>query len=468
MWSVIPSLVPIVQGLSVVFTQPSFATYQQVLLGWIMCLGRRTEFRVFEAIGGVPVARGSDHSFHRFYNFFGRSAWTVSDAVRQVAVQVVMKLCPGGELHLVVDATLLRKSGKHVYAIGWFHDAVRSTKKRVATALGNQWVVLGLTVRIPGTKRVFCLLLHAMLQQPGKGKTAAPELARRMLADVLEWFPERRFVMIGDGGFSANKLLGDLDPRVRYVGLMRADAALREMRIPPRPKSKRGPKPKQGPRLPSPCEAARRADGARGRRGRWQWRKITVLAYGAKRRVEVCPYDALWPKVFGSRPIQVVLCRTWEIGDEEVYLYTTDLDASPAWVVENYARRTSIEAAFKESKQVMEIQKPQHWCRASIEKLAPWVWLTQSVVALWYFTAGRDLPEAREARRKLGPWETEWSIRFMLRLLRRVSIQTTINTMSAKPRDLRQLVVALVLQHHFFGTVFRCFASQRLRCDFLA
>jgi hypothetical protein len=442
-WSVIPSLVPVVQGLSVVFTQPSFLTCQQVLLGWVMCLGRRTEFRVFEAIGGEPVARGGDHGFHRFYNFFSRSAWTAGDLARHVAVQVVMALCPRGELCLVADATLLRKSGKHVYAIGWFHDAVRSTKKRVATGLGNQWVVLGLALRIPGTKRVFCLLLHAMLQQPGKGKTAAPELARRMLADVLTWFPDRRFVLVGDGGFSAHKLLRDLDPRVRYVGLMRGDAALYETRVPPRPKGKPGPNAKQGPRLPSPREAARQSDRARGRGGRWRWKNVTVLAYGAKRKFQVCSYQALWPKVFGSRPIQVVLCRALEIGYDEVYLYTTDLEASPAWVVESYARRTSIEAAFKDSKQVMEIQKPQHWCQASIEKLAPWVWLTQSLVALWYFTVGRDLPEAREARRELGPWETEWSLRHMVRLLRRTTIRQAIIAMSAKQRDLQQLAASL-------------------------
>ena len=113
--------------------------------------------------------------------------------------------------------------------------------------------------------------------------------------------------------------------------------------------------------------------------------------------------------MFGTRVIQVVLCRGLDGGYGDVCLYTTDLEASAAWVVETYARRTSIETTFKGSKQVLEIQKPRHWCQSSIEKLAPWVWLMQSVVALWYLTEGRQLPEARAARRELGPWETEWS-----------------------------------------------------------
>ena len=53
-----------------------------------------------------------------------------------------------GLLYLVVDDTLLHKRGKHVYALGWFRDAVASTAKRVATASGNHWVVVGLAIRI--------------------------------------------------------------------------------------------------------------------------------------------------------------------------------------------------------------------------------------------------------------------------------------------------------------------------------
>jgi hypothetical protein len=440
MWSVIPSLETILQGLLGAFTQPSAATFLQVFVGWAMCLGRRTEFRVFEAIGGKPISRRKRHAFDRFYNFFSRSAWTVRDLAARVALQVVVTLNRTGVLHLVVDATLLHKSGKRVYAIGWFHDAVRSTKKRVATSLGNQWVVLGLAIRIPGLSRVFCLPIHALLQKPGKGQPGPAQLARQMLRDVLEWFPDRRFVLIGDGGFSGKPLLRDLDQRITYVGLMRGDAALHDPRIPRRRRGARGPKPKYGPRLLAPRQAARKADAGSSR---WRWTTIQVVAYGATQKFLVCAYQAVWPKVFGTRPIQVVLCHPLDKRYKEVYLYTTDLTASPAWVVEMYASRTSIEAAFKDSKQVMEIKKPQHWCRASIEKLAPWVWLTQSLVAVWYFTQGHKLPEARAARRQLGAWDTEWSLRHMLRILRRATLRATIQLTSPKKHDLQQSLEAL-------------------------
>ena len=105
----------------------------------------------------------------------------------------------------------------------------------------------------------------------------------------------------------------------------------------------------------------------------------------------------------GVAPIQIVVVRDPEGKFRDAYLFTTDLGASLSWVVATFARRWSIEVMFKASKQVMGIEGPQHWCRESIEKLAPWVWLMQSVVSLWYLTVSHAVPEAESARRNLGP-----------------------------------------------------------------
>lgn len=440
MWSVVPSLDVVLQGLFPVFTLPSFETNCQIFLGWLMCLGHRTEFRVFEAFMGKRVARNVRHPFDRFYNFFSRSAWTVRELGFHVAVQLIVNLNPVGELLLIVDATLLHKRGKHVWSIGWFYDPVASTEKRAATALGNKWVVVGLGIPIPGTTKYLCLPIHAMLQPPGKGKKSEPDLALKMIEDLCVWFPDRKFTLVGDGGYSAKNLLRHLNSRVRYVGLMRSDAAIYDTELAPRPSGKPGPKPKKGPRLPAPCEIAKAADRARSPNSRWRWTAIEVDAYGQKRKFQVCAFRAIWPKVLDSQPIQVVVCRSLDEGFGDVCLFTTDLEATPAWVVETYAKRTSIEAMFKGSKQVMDIQRPRHFCQQSIEKLAPWVWMMQSLVALWYLTEGHKLPEAEAARQDLGPWESEWSFQHMLRLLRRLTILQTINRVSRSKADLQQLV----------------------------
>jgi DDE superfamily endonuclease len=441
MWSLVPSFEAVLQALAVVFTEPSFQTNADIFLGWLMCLGHRTEFRVFEAFRGKHVARNGRHPFDRGYNFFSRAAWSVTDLAYHIAVQVIVALNPSGQLLVIVDATLLHKRGKSVWGLGWFYDPVASTKKRSVLAPGNKWVVLGLAVRLPGTNKYCCLPLHARLQVPGKGKPSEADLARRLLDEVAQWFPERELLLVGDGAYSAKNLLKGLNARVQYVGLMRKDAELYE--LPPlasERQAKAGRRPKKGPRLPAPHKVAKQADRARSASSRWQWTTIQVDAYGQKRQFQIVALQALWPKVLGDRPLQVVVVRSLDKGFGEVYYFTTDLAAQPAWVVATYAKRTWIEAMFKGSKQVMDIQRPRHFCRQSVERLAPWVWLMQSLVALWYLTEGRKLPEAKAARKDLGSWETEWSLQHMLRVLRRLTIRQTFEQMSQQTADLREII----------------------------
>jgi len=444
MFTSIPSLDPILQCLLPVFTQPSFQTHIEVLLGWVMCLSKRTEYGVFQTIHAeTPVSRKKRHPFDRFYNFFSRSAWTVHDLAHEVAVAIVVWLNPRGLLYLVVDDTLLHKRGKFVYGLGWFRDAVASTAKRVATASGNHWVVVGLAIQIPATNKIYCLPIHAMLHIAGKNQKSEATLAKEMLGDILQWFPDRKLVFIGDGAYSTKNLLAGLDARVTYVGVMRADAAIYDPIVPKQSKSKRGPKPGKGPRLPNPKEAVKKADGNRRGQGPWTWRTIKAKAYGVTRKLQVLSFLAVWPEVLGLVPILVVLVRDPRGKFDDKYLFTTDLDADVSWVISTFSRRWAIEVAFKASKQVMKIQAPQHWCQQSIEKLSPWVWLMQSVISFWYITEGRKTPQARAARRRFGDWDTEWSLAHMLRILRAAVLANAINQKSATRADLHQLLGAM-------------------------
>ena len=216
----------------------------------------------------TPVNRKKRHPFDRYCNFFSRSAWAVADLARCVAVQIVVALNPTGLLYLVVDDTLLHKRGKHVHGLGWFRDAVASTAKRVATASSNHWVVMGLAICIPKTDIILCLPIHCKLHLPGKGQLSEAALAREMVIDVRSWFPDRQLVLVGDGVYANERMFSqwsDLDEHVKYVGMMRCDAALYDPVPPKQPKGKRGPKPKKGWRLPSPKEAAKKADRAQRR-----------------------------------------------------------------------------------------------------------------------------------------------------------------------------------------------------------
>jgi Archaeal putative transposase ISC1217 len=221
---------------------------------------------------------------------------------------------------------------------------------------------------------------------------------------------------------------------------MRGDAEIYDPQPPPQPPGKRGRKPKKGPRLPSPRGAALLADGDRTGEGHRVWRDIEVTIYGVSRVLRVLALPAVWPEVLGLRPIPIVVVRDPEGKSRDAYLFTTDLGASPSWVVTTFSRRWSIEVAFKASKQVMEIEGPQHWSQGSIEKLAPWVWLMQSVVSPWYLTVGHALPEAETARRNLGPWDTEWSLAHWVRVLRITTMAATINAGFDETNDCHEFI----------------------------
>ena len=445
MWPILPSLEPVVQALAPAFTQPSFHSSCQLLLAWVMCLGRHTLQRVGDSAHPESLPDHSQrHGLDPYYNFFERSAWTPTGLAYHVALLVITRLVPCGSITLLVDDTLAHKRGRSVWGLGWFRDAVASTQKRVATASGHNWVVVAVAVCLPGTGiPILALPLCARLHLPGKAQRSCPELARLLLAEVLGWFPGRRFTLVGDGAYACKRLLGELDARVTFVGRLRGDAALYDPRVPPAKSGRRGPKAKKGPRLPKPKEAAAKADRARSAASPWAWQEVTVLVYGRTRVLRALGYDAVWPTVLGLRPVRVVVVRDPEGRLRDAYLFTTDLQAGLGWVITQFAWRWAIEVLFRASKQVLDIEVPQQWSREAVEKVAPWVWSMQSVVMVWYLTEGSQSVEATELRARMGAWDSEWSLRHMIQVLRAATLNATINPDSATEAELRQMTKTL-------------------------
>jgi hypothetical protein len=441
----IASLQAIVECLAPTFTQPSFATGCELLLAWVMCLGKHTLLRVGRT--AHPEQAPDDSVRHRldsYYNFFERSAWAPSVLAQHVGLLILTALKLTGLVVLLVDDTLTHKTGKCVWGLGWFRDAVASTRKRVVTASGHNWVVLAIAFCNPlSGVPVLALPLLARLHQPGKGQPSCPQLARAMLAEVLSYFPGRHFTLVADGAYACKELLLGLPEQVHFVGRMRGDAAVYDPKPPKTQKGKRGRKAKKGPRLPSPRDAAQKADRKRIQAGKWLWQKVTVCVYGKQRELQALSYQVVWPRVLGLQLIQIVVVRDPEGRMDDIYLFSTDLKAGLEWVISRFAWRWSIEVLFRASKQILDIEAPQHWCQGSVQKVAPWVWSLQSVIMVWYLTAGQALPEAEEMRQRMGPWDSEWSLRHMIQVLQRATLNATINPTSASEPQLREMVQTL-------------------------
>jgi hypothetical protein len=156
-----------------------------------------------------------------------------------------------------------------------------------------------------------------------------------------------------------------------------------------------------------------------------------------------CTFIALWPEVLGLTPIRVVVVRDPTGKMKDCPIICTNLELSLMEIIRNFSWRWAIEPMFKASKQVMDIEDPHHFCQNSVEKVAPWVLGLQTLITVWYVVAGRNEPEAMEIRDHMGEWDTEWSLKNMMRVLRRAILNATIKANSGDEAEMRELLEAL-------------------------
>ncbi len=95
-------------------------------------------------------------------------------------------------------------------AVGMRFDP-RTNLPRIAG--GRKWIVLAILVRVPWSKRPWALPVLVTLYQPeeqnqkaGRRHKTPSKLMRQMLAVLLSWFPERKFVFSGDRGYHRDSL----------------------------------------------------------------------------------------------------------------------------------------------------------------------------------------------------------------------------------------------------------------------
>ena len=146
------------------FRAEVFEMFRLMLGGWICCLGRRTISRVWETTG---LSQTQDHS--PAFRLFSQAVWNWDEVCRLLLLDILAHLVPGTEVWLVVDDTLCHKRGGHVAFGGIFLDAVLSTAKHKVFRYGNNWVTLGVVVRLPFRQdRFYCLnVLWRVATRPG-------------------------------------------------------------------------------------------------------------------------------------------------------------------------------------------------------------------------------------------------------------------------------------------------------------
>jgi hypothetical protein len=330
-----PSITCLLDRFRCCFTAPTFTTFCGLAVGFWAQPGLHT---VTGMLCGARLEQAWHHA--RAHRFFAAARWS-ADQLGLCLLDLILAALvgDGAPVRLVCDDTLMRRVGRKIFGAQWHHDPLAPGRHRIAWA--NNWVVLGVLVDLPFCRRPVCLPILARLWRPGQGPGRL-DLATALVKLVCGHLGDRRVDLVCDGAY-AGKQLRSLPKQVTVTLRLRADARLHRL-PPPRRPGTRGRPPTRGERL---GDLTRLAGTVTTPFALYQ-----VTRYGHDGIAAIACFACLWPAVFGSRPVNVVLVRAPDAPDGfDLALVSTDLAAAAVELVGRYAARWQIEVCFRQARQ---------------------------------------------------------------------------------------------------------------------
>jgi hypothetical protein len=364
--------------------QPTFSRsvhrrFILLALAAILTLGGRTITNLLRVL--TALAPGHPSSYH---HVFSRDRWSLASLARRYTAAILACFVPHGPILLAGDDTVTEHPGPHVYGKGRHRDPVRSTHSYTAFRWGHKWVVLALLAPVPWANRRWALPLLVALYQPkeedrkqGKRHKTPPEWLGQLVRTLMRWFPDRTFIVTGDGNYATHELaeLAARYPRrLTLVSPFYANANLVE---PPPPYSGHGRPRVKGRDLPDPAVVVAEA----GHR-----RVLEVAWYGGgRRRVEVVTGTGLWyKKARPLVPVRWVFVHDLTGTHRDQYFFTTDVTMSVPSLIAAYTARWNIETTFEEVRSYLRIETTRGWSRATVLRMGPCLFGLYTLVAWLY------------------------------------------------------------------------------------
>jgi len=201
----------------------------------------------------------------------------------------------------------------------------------------------------------------------GKRHKTSIDWIGQMIGAVRRWLPDRKLILVTDGGLVAIKLglrcAGYANP-VTFVSRLRLDAVLHAPPA-PQPASKPGPKPKKGQRLPS-LQAV--LDNPKTR-----WQRCKIAWYGGKQRdIEMVTGTALWyTPGYDPLPLRWVLVRDPLGQFEATAFFATDQAIDPLQILAWFIMRWGLEVTFQEARAHLGMETQRQWSDLAIRRTTP-------------------------------------------------------------------------------------------------
>jgi hypothetical protein len=376
---------PLVNAFRPAFTRPTFNRFILLMTGLIATIGRRTVSRTLRVLEPM-LGQGHWCNYHRIYSQARYCMW---DVARILCQRVIALLPADQEIILVVDDTVDGKAGGRVWCKGTHRDGSRSTRHHVNIKWGHKWLVMCVLVKLPGIARPWALPIlcglccsEKVAKQAGYRHKTASQISQQFLIRMMRWFPERRFILLGDARATSHRLACFVHrhrDRVTMISRLRGDANLYGK---PSPHKGRGRQARKGRKLPSPREQVPQLP---------QEQSIIAWYGSSRRKIRHVSDTALWYSVHQAEAVPIRwVCVLGNKGLPDAYFYSSREDLEPRRLVELYAMRWNIEVSFEESRALLGLETTRHWCRKSVLRVTPVLMgLFTAVALMWNELSGK-------------------------------------------------------------------------------
>ena len=371
---------PIILAFAPLFFNGVWRCAHILLIGAILAPGKRTVTSALRVMG-----LSDERRFQIYHRVLNRAVWSCRQASLILLRMLVAAFAPTGPLVLVLDDTIERRWGPQISARGIYRDAVRSSDSHFVKTSGLRWLSLMLLAPIPWAGgRIWALPFLTALAPSARyfeERKLRPKVltdwARQLVLQVKRWMPQRKLVLVADGGFSALALLDSLSRRsVTCVTRMRLDARLFNP-APPRKKGAKGRPRLVGTRLPSLQQVLTNPKTV------WQRLKFARWYRETNRKIEIISGTAVWYHGgLPPLPIRWVLVRDPKGKFETRAILCTDLNQTPRQIVEWFLMRWQVEVTFQQVRAHLGVETQRQWSDLAIARTTPVLFGLFSIVTL--------------------------------------------------------------------------------------